>query len=376
MIAGFVALAGLTGAIISRNEQLERVFAPSLFVLAPEVARKEPLDVFALRDAAERQTGFAVNGVDWTRRPDAPAFFNVEARPGGPAPHDDEIALDPSSGRIVGARRHGDLRQGLINLMPFIYDVHESLALGAAGTLVLGIVALLWTIDCFVGAYLTFPARAVPRRSGGAFLKRWAPAWMVRRASGFKLLYDLHRAGGLWPASFNLSQVYEPVTNALLGTENSKVSVAPSDRAGHAVLGWREAHSRGQVLMAQVGARLGFRVISERLMFYDPGTRTYAYRVLSSKDFGALGNTQIRFAGDDGRLLAVSVPTGGAPGTTFTTWIADIHTGEVLGLFLRIVLSLTGVAVASLSTTGVWLWWRKRKSRQSANHRPSAQRRT
>lgn len=73
-------------------------------------------------------------------------------------------------------------------------------------------------------------------------------------------------------------------------------------------------------------------------------------------DFGTLGNTQIRFDGDSGRLLGITAPIGRTAGTTFTTWIVDIHTGEVLGVTMRVILSLTGLAPAALSVTGVWLW--------------------
>ncbi|MFQ5415166.1 MAG: PepSY domain-containing protein, partial [Phycisphaerae bacterium] len=58
-------------------------------------------------------------------------------------------------------RLWGDLSQGLANLMPFVYRLHHSLALGTVGTWIFGVVALLWTLDCFVGAWLTFPP---PRR--------------------------------------------------------------------------------------------------------------------------------------------------------------------------------------------------------------------
>lgn len=374
-IAAFVAVTGLTGAVIAWNDQLERVFAPALFVLPDAATHRPPLDVFALREAAERQTGFAVNGVDWTRAPGAPAFMTLEARPGGPAPHDDEIALDPATGRIVGARRHGDLRQGVVNLMPLLYDLHDQLALGETGALILGVAALLWTIDCFVGAYLTFPARGAPPRPASAWLRRWAPSWSVRRRGGrYKLFHDLHRAGGLWPwalmlivawsgVSFNLPQIYWPVTNAIFGAEPAQAPARIADPARPARLDWRTAHRRGRTLMAGLARHDGFVVLSERLMFYAPPSHAYTYRVRSDRDPGVHGNTQVRFDGDSGRLLATQVPTGRAAGTTITSWIGDIHTGEVLGLPLRIALSLTGLAATSLSVTGIWLWWRKRGAR-------------
>ena len=44
------------------------------------------------------------------------------------------------------------------NLMPFLYRIHRQLALpGKLGTWILGTVALVWTLDCFVGFFLTLP---------------------------------------------------------------------------------------------------------------------------------------------------------------------------------------------------------------------------
>lgn len=379
-IALFLTVVGLTGAVIAWNDQLERVFAPALFILPADAVARAPLDAFALRDMAERETGFAVNGVDWTRKPDQPAFFALEARPGGPAPDNDEIALDPSSGRLVGARRHGDLRQGAINLMPFVYDLHDSLALGGTGRLILGIAALLWTIDCFVGAYLTFPARARAGRAMPLWVSRWAPAWLVRRRGGrFKLFYDLHRAGGLWPwalmlmlawssVAFNLPQIYRPITAAVLGMEPERPAL-PRAATNSPRLGWRAAHDRACIVMAGVARREGFTVRSERLMFLDSATHAYSYRVLSDRDPGVTGNTQVTIDGDTGRLLNTAIPTGRFAGTTVTSWIGDIHTGDVLGTAMRVMLTIAGLAVASLSLTGVWLWWRKRGSRNRQRSR-------
>lgn len=292
------------------------------------------------------------------------------------APHDDVVALDPSTGRVLGQRRTGDLRQGTVNLMPFLYSLHDSLALDETGRFVLGVAALLWTIDCFVGAYLTFPARAKTSRPVPAWLRRWQPAWAVRRrSSSFKLLYDLHRAGGLWPwvllfilawssVSFNLPQVYQPVMAALLGVEAPAPDHRTMPTSQQPRLDWRSAHGRGQAIMAGVAAREGFTVQSERLMFLNPATHVYAYRVLSDRDPGRTGNTQITIDGDSGALLSLTVPTGRAAGTTVSSWIGEIHVGDVLGFPMRVMLTLAGLATALLSVTGVWLWWRKRSARR------------
>lgn len=374
-LAGFLTVVGLTGAAIAWNDAGERLFAPALFVLPASAAARPALDPFALREAAERAApGYAVNGVDFTRRPDAPARFSLEARPGGPAPRDDEIALDPSTGALLGARKSGDLRQGAVNLMPFVYDLHQSLALGDGGAWVLGVVGLVWTADCFVGLWLTLPVRAHPRRTPGAWARRWRRAWRVRWPTRpFKLTFDLHSAGGLWlwgvmlvlawsSVSFNLPAVYRPVTRALLGLDAAQAPLSTATARPPVApprLGWRRAHDVARVRMAQEARSCGFSVRSERLMTYDPASRTYAYRVRSSLDPGRLGNTQLTLSADDGRLLAFSRPTGGRLGTSFTTWIEEIHTAGVLGWPLQALLTLTGLGVATLSLTGVAIWLRK-----------------
>ena len=93
-----------------------------------------------------------------------------------------------------------------------------NLALGEAGTFVLGIAALAWTLDCFLGLYLTLP------RATAHFLRRWKPAWTLKYpATAVRVNYDIHRSGGLWlwpllfvfgwsSVMFNLPAVYEPVT--------------------------------------------------------------------------------------------------------------------------------------------------------------------
>ena len=385
-LAGFLVLVGLTGAAIAWNDAGERLFAPSLFVLASSHPDETPLDPFALRDAAERAAeGYAVNGVDFTRRLDEPARFSVEARPGGPAPDNDDIALDPYTGQIVGERRDGDLRQGQINLMPFIYNLHDALALGDGGVFVLGIVALVWTVDCFVGLWLTFPPRTpIRRRSAGAWLMRWSRFWRIRWPTRpFKLTFDLHSAGGLWlwlmlaalawsAVAFNLPGVYRPVTQALLGLDDTPaIRTAALPPQTPPALDWRAAHALGVRAMANEAHRYGFTVKSERLMFYDPAARTYAYRVRSTLDPGKFGNTQLTLDADTGRILAFARPTGGRFGTTFTTWIEDLHTAGVWGWPMQVFLTIIGLAVSTLSVTGVMIWLRKRSARLRA-HPPIA----
>ena len=112
-------------------------------------------------------------------------------------------------------------------------------------------VALVWTLDCFSGFYLTLPARwrtattreadgmaeGAPATAGRSWWQRWKPAWGVRWGGGsYKLNYDLHRAFGLWTwgllftiafTAFSLN-LYREVFYPLMSTV-SRVTPSPFD---------------------------------------------------------------------------------------------------------------------------------------------------
>src|SRR5690606_4859953 len=96
------------------------------------------------------------------------------------------------------------------NFVSFLYVLHYSLhipqmwGIDLWGLWLLGIVAIVWTLDCFVGFYLTLPVRrrTEPTESDSperSWWQRWQPAWRVRWTGGSaKLNFDLHRAFSLW----------------------------------------------------------------------------------------------------------------------------------------------------------------------------------
>ena len=60
--------------------------------------------------------------------------------------------LDPWTGKELTRVPFNRYTDGFVHdIMPFVYDLHTSLALGEGGAWVLAILAIVWTIDCFVG---------------------------------------------------------------------------------------------------------------------------------------------------------------------------------------------------------------------------------
>lgn len=381
-ITAFLLVAGLTGSVLVFQHELDAALNPALFRAQAPSATHRRIDATELRERLQAQLppGVHVNYVPLDTEPGRAVQFYVDVPEGAPAT-DDEYFLDPYTGKLRGSRHYGDLGQGLQNLVPFIYQLHHSLALGTVGTYLMGVVALLWTLDCFVGAYLTLPhASAHGTAHPWSWLARWKSAWLLRTGKLFSLIFSWHRASGLWVwgmllvfawsgVALSLSEVYTPVMSATFGMRDAAESLPRPARPRSAVqLDWQRARETGARLMAEQAKQHGIEVIAERRMTYDLERGVYRYQVRSSRDISErYPATNVWLDGDTGRLLAFEAPTGAALGTTITTWLIHLHFGTLAagGLLYRLFVCAMGLAVAVLSATGVWIWFKKRSKRSN-----------
>ncbi len=397
-------LAGLTGSLLAFLPELNRITAPQLFP-APHAGKM--LDQAALAERAESLVPQArINGVFLGEAGTALVYLAPRIDPLTGRPVElgfNSIFLDPYTGNELGRRQWGAISTGWVNLMPFIYKLHFNLALGNIGKWILGITALLWTIDCFAGLYLTLPARrrkrsdrenvhaALPttgdlsgRRS---FLVRWKPAWLVKRqASAYRINFDLHRASGLWlwlpllifawsSVFMNLhDQVYAPVTRLVLDYPQRPWEGSRLDKpVENPLLGWRQAQQAAERLMAEQARRHGFVVERPVNLWIDREHGNYHYVVHSSLDFqDKRGRTQAIFDADTGELRQLVLPSGQHSGSTVTHWLQTLHEANVFGLPYRIFVCILGLAVAMLAATGVYVWRKKRRARQKSAARQAA----
>src|SRR5690606_40937334 len=75
------------------------------------------------------------------------------------------------------------------------------------------------------------------------------------------------------------------------------------------------------------------------------------------------------FDGHSGELLGDFVPWQGTAADIFVQAQFPVHSGRILGLPGRILISIMGVVVAMLSITGIIIWRRDRKStRLNSSH--------
>jgi len=235
----------------------------------------------------------------------------------------------------------------------------------------MGIVALLWTLDCFVGMILTWP-RARP------FLVKWKPAWLVKWQAGFyRVNLDLHRACGLWlwvmllliawsSVMFNLrDQIYLPVMSQILPFDTSWRGRPPLPKPlAQPPLEWPQAHAMARAAMARFAQERGLSIDFEEKLSMDRRRGLYAYMVHSNADIRSdAGNTGLLIDPATGDIRGHWLPQGDRSGNTFSNWIGALHMGQVFGLSWRIFLAVLGVLVSVLTVTGIVIWWKKRAAR-------------
>lgn len=313
--------------------------------------------------------------------------FYLQPRTESPANKifNNEIFVDPYTGKVLGERKWGDITQGSINLLPFIYRLHFSLALGKVGDYAFGVVALLWTLDCFVGAYLTFPAqqrKSTPKRKTkeSSWLKRWWKSWKIRWQGGAaKVNFDLHRAGGLWvwamlfvfawsSVAFNLREVYIPVMDTFFARQSFDEAIPTLAKPlTTPQLDVSAALNTGRQLMQQASHQYAFTIHHEAKIYYDASKGSYRYVVNSSRDVSEkTADTAVMFSANSGERLAIYLPTGESAGDTITQWLIALHMAKVGGLPMQIFVSAMGLGVVGLTVTGVLIWLKKRHARKLA----------
>lgn len=380
-LAAFVVVAGLTGSVLAFLDDMEDLLNPQNRVAtttAPE------LDPFTLREIAMKLvTNATVNSVPLHRRQGRgqQIWFAARRDPVTQAELPLDVVslfLDPFTGRELSRRVDGYWPLTRQNLLGFVYSLHYSFACGAFGLWLFGIAAIVWTVDCFVGFFLTLPRLLAPNAPRSSWWKRWLPSWQfVIRGTPFRINFNLHRASGLWiwpmlvvfawsAVAFNLgSEVYIPVMKTCFGWKDDPLTALaklPQPKPDP-TLGWREARQIGRRLMAAQARTHGLTIQREDVLSYDPERGVFYYGVVSNRDLhDRYGGTTVALDATTGSFLGLNLPTGENGAQTFTAWICALHAARPWGRPYQAFVCFMGLVVSMLSITGVYLWWKKRRT--------------
>jgi uncharacterized iron-regulated membrane protein len=406
--AVFLAIAGLTGAVISWDHELDEWLNPHLYDAKAQGAPLPALDLVNKVEAADPRGKVTFFPLSFEEGHNASLFVEprVDPKTGELYTLDyNQVFIDPVSGEIAGKRFWGAISLDTENILPFLYKLHYSMHIpdfwnvDRWGVWFMGIVGIVWLFDSFVGFYLTLPARlrrgtqvardadeaALGMTSGASvgsnqksWWDRWAPAWKIKRgASSYRFNLDLHRAFGLWlwamlvilaftSISMNLNnEVVRPILSQISSLTPDAFddrSPTPLNKPIDPKLGYTEAISIARAEAEKRGwdeplgsAFYGLQHGLYAVSFFHPGD-----------DHGSAGmGVKMLFVDAmNGTLQGGRVPWEGTAADVFMQLQFPLHSGRIAGVPGRVFLSFMGLVVALLSITGIVIWFKKRANRR------------
>ncbi|MCB5207535.1 PepSY-associated TM helix domain-containing protein [Methylovorus mays] len=371
MLVLFLTVAGLTGASLAFYHELDEWLNPDWMLVTPTASSPVPLAQLA-RKVSQAYPDHRIARIEFQHSTDRALIVRMESKQTGDnAPLPMQVFVNPYTNDILGAREWGKMDISRRGLMPFLFKLHDTLHLpGKVGKWLLGGIAILWLLDCFVGFYLALPRHGL-LPSPIQFMKKWAPAWKIKyQANATRVNFDVHRASGLWLwpvlavvafSSFYLNlnrEVFRPVMGMLMPFSPLPGDTLPKVKDGKISLDWDAAYQRGLALRP-AGAD-DYRVANISYL-----AKQNVYRLTFDERqpnaWLTFKREQVFFDANTGELKAQYGYAQGTTGDRLGILQYPLHTGQIFGLPGRILILFTGLLTALLAWTGVFIWFRKRQ---------------
>jgi uncharacterized iron-regulated membrane protein len=339
----FLIVQALTGTSLVFRDEIERVIHPGLIV----AERPVRLSVQALVDAFHK----AHPKAELTRAefPDhgdqaVQLRWTVKAARG-------VTAIDPYTARIVGDAPANDWP------MEWIFNVHENLHSGPIGQTLIGIEGFGLLFMALTGLFYWWPGARRLRQGfrvklDGSTDMRWRT---LHRAVGAGVALLL-----LLSATTGVMMVWKDALRSALATVvKTEPRPAPkvAKRPGVALLPVDR-------LVAEARARYGDTAL--RQLRFSSGGRVVAVYLDGARTIRPDGTSQAFYNAYDGSELDHYVAGNLPASNEFIDWLYTVHTGLWLGLVTRIILVLTGLTLAGMGLSGLWLWYARTARRRRA----------
>lgn len=362
----FLAVIGLTGSVLVFWHELDEALNPALYESTPgHGASRKSLD--ELIAAAERAApkGWGSAGVNAAEESGNAVFgfFYLDA---GASPEQAQalnIAVNPYTADVVAQRifyhAWNPLKHSLVG---FFLKLHYSLFLGDTGTMLVGILALLFFVSVMSGLILWWPLTG-----------KWRRVLTIKRhASHERFNHDLHQSAGFYSLLVLLpllvSGVYFNLPDQFRWLVERFSVLTPAPRPTPAPLSPVSAtvleHALQQTLRKYPGGAAQFYAFTPD----NTGPFTACFRNVPDLRAFIVDSRCFKFNRANGELLAISDPAHGSAGDVFMQWQWPLHSGQAFGWTGRILVCIAGLMCPLLFLTGVLRWLQKRRARRYRSH--------
>jgi uncharacterized iron-regulated membrane protein len=381
IVAPFLLILAVTGAIYLFNDELNLALSPGLYRVAPHERSVPPSQMVTAALAAHPGTA---TRIDLPAAPHRSAIVFVTPRTGDPI----RVAVDPGSGRILGAFVYAR------TLVGFADVTHGTLMMGKAGEIIVELAACWALVLIATGLYLWWPRGR--RGLAGIVYPRLA-------ARGRLFWRDLHATTGVWaialiafllltglpwalvqgdvlqrstaalgigyPAAHRTYSVPASATmKASLGEAPWTMEGAPMpasaahaspNHVGHDMAGGSTDRAAIAGLDGVAATLARDHGLSGGYRLFPPTSPTGVYTAYSYPD-RPQGQRTLYFDRYSGRLIReVGYADYGAAAKAIELGV-QLHMGNYFGLANQLVMLATCVAIVLLVVSGVAMWWRRR----------------
>ncbi len=379
IVAPFLLILSVTGAIYLFNDELNDALMPELQFVQPVAA---PLPPSRLIAAATAAVPGVPTRIDMPAAPDRPAKVYVRSAAGDPR----QVMVDPASARVLGSYVYTRTLVGFADVM------HGSLTFGPWGDAVVELAACWALVLIVTGLFLWWPRG---RKSLAGIV------WPRLAARGRIFWRDLHAVTGVWtvaliafllltglPWAVVQGPLVRGVVTALgVGNEVDRFSYVPaaSKSMGEALgrVPWSQemmpmpasdlAHAghggeshvpKVADLTAVVGAdrialEAAARGLTRDYRLYLPSGPAGIYTVLTFPGRPE-GQRTLQFDRWSGRLIGENGWGRYGVGAKAIELGVQIHMGRYFGLANQLLMLLPCIAIIVLVVSGVTMWCRRR----------------
>jgi uncharacterized iron-regulated membrane protein len=254
------------------------------------------------------------------------------------------LTINPYDGSVVG-------EMGMIkNFFAIMLFMHSNLFLGNAGKYIVGIFGLILTFFVLSGIYIWLPTSHV--------LSKWKRTFHLTRAH---LTQRLHHSFGL---IFAIPLLISAITGSLIIFDVSYLVMRPLTGQPHKI---EEAVKIGECsfemqkeTLKLITPEMKKNLISVHFCTPKNGLMKVSYGLHNQNFLDGYGRIVIDPRTSE-TLQIFNSEKDPSSWNSLRLTIYPIHTGEYLGLFGRIIVLITGVALMGIYCTGVMLYFKRRR---------------
>lgn len=358
--AGLVlAVMGVTGAMLSFEDEIMAAISPGIVTLAPGNAPHLDPDTVIARAAAQRH-GLRVASLTVEEAPDRAWRIQFDP-PKGEKGRGERSFVDPRDGRLLGnANGSGFFRT--------VTSLHRWLALPGGGNgigrQITAFSAISLIFFALSGLYLRWPKRALDWR-----------AWLVLdlRKSGRNLYRALHAVIGGWIVLFYLLSAttglwwsYDWYRQGVLYALTGKTSRGEQQREE----GKKDADPVASPSLKQAWpafTQLTGNHFESVTITLPKGKKPVDFRMLLPDARHERMTDTIRIDPAHGRVVKVERYSDRTMGEVITTSMLEVHRGAIFGLPGRLFLFVTSLTMPLFTITGLLLYIARRRKKRPAD---------